>query len=128
MSAGGPISFRIRRKSNLLISVQSVVLKYNCYCGVRIWTGLGDMNICSVSRSNMEFWLFIKGIFNASSGLGAKSLKKASNQANKQLSCYVEPFLNFYVLLFLYTFVLLGMKFKKSWVSKKIYFHKHTSL
>ena len=47
---GGPGFSGGRRKSNLLSSAQSVVLTYSCYCGVRIWTGLGGRNVCSVPR------------------------------------------------------------------------------
>ena len=37
---GGPGSTRGRQKSNWMSSGQSVVLKYNCYYGESIWTGL----------------------------------------------------------------------------------------
>ena len=46
----GPGFFGGRRKSILLSSAQSVVFNYSCYCGVRIWTGLGGRNVCSVPR------------------------------------------------------------------------------
>ena len=116
----------------------SGIWKYNCYCDVRIWTGLGGRNICSVPRSNLESWWFERGIFNASSGLEAKSLKmkgyplsflRKGVQSNRQtINLWYSSHLNFDVLLFSYIFVLLGIKLKKSWVSKKIYNHKKHKL
>ena len=67
---GGPGFSGGRRKSNLLSSAQSVVFNYSCYCGVRIWTGLGGRNVCSVPRFCLE-----GGVTNASPGREAKSLK-----------------------------------------------------
>ena len=68
---GGPGSSRGRRKSNLLSSGQSVVLTYSCYCGVRIWTGLGGRNVCSVPR--FSTW---KGVYQRQARTWGKIPKK----------------------------------------------------
>ena len=72
---GGPGSSRGRRKSNLLSSAQSVVFNYSCYCGVRIWTGLGGRNVCSVPRVTLDSNCLEGGVTNASPKCKANSLK-----------------------------------------------------
>ena len=92
-----------RQKFNLVISLKSVMLTYNCYyCGVRICIGLGGRNAMSVLflGSVLNSNCLERDITNASSRCGARfqidgiltflSLGLRPIKQNKQDSLFVE--------------------------------------